>query len=81
MRSPAIAPRHRPTISRSQAVCGARRSVYLPRDVIEDLERESVRLDRSWSWLIRRAWELARAEIRRSPGNEEIHAKIAGARR
>jgi uncharacterized small protein (TIGR04563 family) len=40
-------------------------SVYLPDSILRELEEESARLDRTTLWLLRRAWVIARNEIRR----------------
>ena len=40
-------------------------SLYLPEEVRVEMVSESVRLDRSVSWIARRAWGLAKAEIRK----------------
>ncbi len=40
-------------------------SVYLASDVVTELRAESQRLDRSLSWLVQKAWRLARDEIRK----------------
>ena len=48
-------------------------SVYLPNDLLEQLNEEKIRLDRSSSWLIQRAWKIAFQEIKKMPSlNQEI---------
>ena len=42
-------------------------SLYLPDDILHELQDEAQRLDRSMSWLIRRAWITARDEIAKLP--------------
>lgn len=42
-------------------------SLYFPKDTLRELEEQARRLDRSISWLVRRAWTLARSEIRTYP--------------
>ena len=42
-------------------------TAYFPLEVIEELQREAERQDRSLSWLMQRAWKIARAEIRTAP--------------
>lgn len=48
---------------------GKGRSVglYLPAEMIEEIERESARLDRPPSWLLQHAYALARADIQSLP--------------
>jgi len=50
---------------------GIRVSLYFPAGLLEEIEREGDRLDRPLSWVIRRAWELARADIKRVPTPDE----------
>ncbi len=48
---------------RNPEVRQAKQSVYLPAEMVEELQREAVRLDRSTSWLLARAWKISRAEV------------------
>jgi len=50
---------------------GIRVSLYFPAGLLEEIEREGDRLDRPLSWVIRRAWELAKADIKRAPTPDE----------
>ena len=34
-----------------------------PAPMLQEIEQEAVRLDRSVSWVVQRAWKLARAEL------------------
>jgi len=47
---------------------GLKQSVYLPEGMYEELVREAQRQDRSVSWLIQKAWRLARAKLAEIPG-------------
>jgi uncharacterized small protein (TIGR04563 family) len=42
-------------------------SVYLPKDQLEQVLAEAKRQDRSISWLLQRAWHLARHQISKTP--------------
>jgi uncharacterized small protein (TIGR04563 family) len=42
---------------------GRRHSFYFPDWMSRELEVEAARLDRSTSWILQRAWKLARAQI------------------
>jgi len=44
-----------------------RATIYLPDDLAEELVRESIRQDRSISWLARCAWEIAKDKIALAP--------------
>ncbi len=55
--------------------------VYFTREMLAEIEQESRRLDRSYQWLIRRAWEIARAEVRTwpaAPHNDHAGAEPGG---
>jgi uncharacterized small protein (TIGR04563 family) len=41
--------------------------VYFPAETAEELLAESTRVDRPVSWLVERAWELAKSEITNMP--------------
>ena len=45
---------------------GRKRSFYFPDWMTREVEAEAMRLDRSVSWILQRAWKLARADIRRA---------------
>jgi uncharacterized small protein (TIGR04563 family) len=40
--------------------------------MLEDIKAEAVRLDRSLSWVVQRAWKTARAEIRKIPSSQLV---------
>lgn len=40
-----------------------KQSLYFPKDMLEEVAAEARRLDRSLSWMVQRAWKLARPEI------------------
>lgn len=44
-----------------------RRSIYIDADTWRQLESEAKRLDRSVSWLLMRAWLIARDRVRGMP--------------
>ena len=44
---------------------GQKLNLYLPVWMAQEVAREAARLERSASWILRRAWQLARSEIRR----------------
>ena len=45
---------------------GRKRSFYFPDWMTRELEAEATRLDRSVSWILQRAWLLARAHLRKT---------------
>lgn len=54
-----------------------KQSVYIPADMGAELESEMQRLDRSKSWLIQRAWKLAKSQIMAMPGANELDKEAA----
>ena len=47
--------------------------------MLEDMKAESARLDRSLSWVVQRAWKVARAEIRKIPSSQAVEDSTAPA--
>jgi uncharacterized small protein (TIGR04563 family) len=45
---------------------GRKRSFYFPDWMTREVEAEAMRLDRSVSWILQRAWKLARADMHRA---------------
>lgn len=55
-----------------------KQSLYFPEDMLQEITAEAARQDRSLSWIVQKAWKLARKEIMKYPSvNEpdEIAAK------
>jgi len=50
----------RPTDKRKQ-------SLYFPEDILDEIRDEAERQDRSLSWIVQRAWIIARAEMAKIP--------------
>jgi uncharacterized small protein (TIGR04563 family) len=40
--------------------------------MLQEIKDEAARLDRSLSWVVQRAWKLARTEIRKIPSVNDI---------
>jgi uncharacterized small protein (TIGR04563 family) len=47
-----------------------KQSLYFPDDTLREIMKESVRLDRSLSWTVQRAWRVAREELAKFPSVE-----------
>lgn len=45
-----------------------KQSLYFPESVLEEIKQEAERLDRSLSWVVQRAWKVARETIKKMPG-------------
>ena len=48
-----------------------RQALYFPADMLEELQTESSRQDRSISWLIQQAWKIARSELKKIPSTTD----------
>ena len=48
-----------------------RQTFYIPESMLQEIEEEAVRLDRSAAWVVVRAWILARDRIKEMPS---LHA-------
>lgn len=49
-----------------------KQSLYFPETMLQEIKEEAARLDRSLSWVVQRAWKLARADIRKIPSVNDI---------
>lgn len=47
----------------------SKQSLYFSEEMIEEIRQEAVRIDRSLSWTVQRAWKLARAELKKLPAS------------
>ncbi len=44
-----------------------KQSLYFPGDVLQEIQAEAIRQDRSLSWVVQRAWVLARERLTNMP--------------
>lgn len=44
-----------------------KKTIYIPSQLLEELEVEAKRQDRTVSWLLKRAWLESRAKIKKYP--------------
>jgi uncharacterized small protein (TIGR04563 family) len=44
-----------------------KQSLYFPQSMLKEMADEAARQDRSLSWLVQKAWKLAREQIKRVP--------------
>ena len=59
-----------------------KQSVYFPVDMLDEIQKEALRQARSVSWIVQRAWKIARDEILlypsiNDPTGEELQAIMA----
>ncbi|HQF24678.1 MAG TPA: TIGR04563 family protein, partial [Polyangiaceae bacterium] len=47
-------------------------SLYFPEAMLQEIKEEAARLDRSLSWIVQRAWKIARPDLRKLPSVNEI---------
>ena len=47
-----------------------KQSLYFPEDMLAEIQAEADRQDRSLSWIVQRAWKIARLEIFKAPSAE-----------
>ena len=56
-----------------------KQSLYFPEEMLQEITSEAARQDRSLSWIVQKAWKIARNEIRSYPSvnepNEEEEEK------
>lgn len=44
-----------------------KQSLYFPEEMLNEISREANRQDRSLSWIVQKAWKIAREEISKYP--------------
>jgi uncharacterized small protein (TIGR04563 family) len=49
-----------------------KQSLYFPEKMLDEIRREASRQDRSLSWIIQKAWKIARGELAKYPSVNEI---------
>ncbi len=48
-----------------------KQSLYFPESMLREIQEEAARLDRSLSWVVQRAWKVARADLKKLPSVDE----------
>ena len=49
-----------------------KQSLYFPEEMLEEIQREAGRQDRSISWIVQQAWKVARGDIRKMPSVNDV---------
>jgi uncharacterized small protein (TIGR04563 family) len=44
-----------------------KQSLYFPEEMLKEIQSEAARQDRSLSWIVQKAWKIARGEIQKYP--------------
>jgi len=49
-----------------------KQSLYFPEDMLKEIQEEATRQDRSLSWIVQKAWKVARKELAKIPSVNEF---------
>lgn len=49
-----------------------KQSLYFPEHMLEEIQAEATRQDRSLSWIVQQAWKVAREEIKKFPSVNDV---------
>lgn len=49
-----------------------KQSLYFPESMLTEIKEEAARLDRSLSWVVQRAWKIARPELKKLPSVNDL---------
>lgn len=49
-----------------------KQSLYFPAEMLKEIQEEATRQDRSLSWIVQKAWKVARREIMKYPSTNEF---------
>ena len=49
-----------------------KQSLYFPETMLKEIQAEAARQDRSLSWIVQKAWKIARREIMKYPSVNDI---------
>ncbi len=55
----------------SQKTDTRKQSLYFPESMLTEIKEEGTRLSRSLSWVVQRAWKVARKEVQGMPGTND----------
>lgn len=56
-----------------------KQSLYFPGNMLQEMKEEAARLDRSLSWVVQRAWKLAKGEIAQIPSMGDTDGEVGAA--
>lgn len=49
-----------------------KQSLYFPEEMLKEIQTEATRQDRSLSWIVQKAWKLARKDIMKFPSVNDL---------
>lgn len=50
-----------------------KQSLYFPAAMLQEIQHEAARQDRSMSWIVQKAWIVARDELKKFPSVNDIY--------
>ena len=54
-----------------------KQSLYFPEEMLNEIQAEANRQDRSLSWIVQQAWRIARGENMRFPSVNDVLSGVA----
>ena len=49
-----------------------KQSLYFPEEMLKEIQHEAARQDRSLSWIVQKAWKVARKDVMKYPSVNDI---------
>ncbi len=49
-----------------------KQSLYFPEEMLKEIQEEAARQDRSLSWIVQKAWKIARRDIMKYPSVNDL---------
>jgi uncharacterized small protein (TIGR04563 family) len=49
-----------------------KQSLYFPESMLDEIKVEAERLNRSLSWIVQRAWKVARQDVKKLPSVNDV---------
>jgi uncharacterized small protein (TIGR04563 family) len=49
-----------------------KQSLYFPEDMLREIKAEATRQDRSLSWIVQKAWKIARGDVSKYPAVNDL---------
>jgi uncharacterized small protein (TIGR04563 family) len=49
-----------------------KQSLYFPEEMLVEIQHEAARQDRSLSWIVQKAWKIARSRIQQYPSVNDV---------
>ena len=50
-----------------------KQSLYFPEEMLDEIKKEAERQDRSLSWIVQKAWNIAKTDIAKYPSVNDEH--------